>query len=231
MPTGKLKWEKGTVLPMRAAWWSSLLCLLLAAGCAEPSAPAAPGPADAGPDPSPAVPDKPTLVEAVVAEDGRLQRATFHGEGHVGAEAVTYLAGPMDTEGWQLEFPVAAGATAVVVEVAWNDTVQDLDAVLGGANGCFDHVPFPEFVAECMVDLVRGDGTYGYWWNKEGSVGMPDSPSRIVATGPQLQDAGEGTWTAYIWSKDVNVELGFHIFATVLYDGTDPAAVSVIPWT
>lgn len=205
---------------------------LALAGClGDEAAPDPPGtsPADSPADPAPDSAEG--AVEATLAADGRVLRATFASRGRMGVEVAPGIAGPQDSDGWQLRFPVEAGATAVVVEVAWNDTVQDLDAYLAGAKDCYDRVPFPDMAVVCLGDLVAADGTYGLWWNRDGAVGQPDSPSRIVATGAQLADAGTGTWQAHTWAKDASADLEFHVFATVLYDGSDPAAFTAVPWS
>lgn len=179
-------------------------------------------------DPAPAAPESPNLQER--AQDGRVLAETFHGSGEVGAGVATWFAGHVAADGDQLPFKVRDGATAVVVELAWNDTVQDMDAMLLAANGCFDRHGFPDFLATCLADVVVADGSQGTWWNKGGAIGMPDSVSRIVVDGEALAAGGTGEWLAYAWTKDANVGLAFHVYATVLYDGRDPATFTAVPW-
>ncbi|MGB0652908.1 MAG: hypothetical protein ACPGQL_06880 [Thermoplasmatota archaeon] len=109
---------------------------------------------------------------------------------------------------WPLE-----GLRAIVVELDWDDPVQDLDVQLSAPYDCTDE-----------VDLVRelaGQDGRGYWMDREGHLGAPDAVSTVIARGSELDAFASGCaerWTAGIRSKDANAQLEWRMAVSLFYD-------------
>lgn len=207
------------VVPMRAIVLAALASFPLLAGCADPGSPTSAD--EAGPGGTAGAAPADAALRAPVV--------TVTQEGRADVEVAAWIAGPQDSHGWELEFKVEEGATGVVAELAWADAVQDLDVLLDAPGDCFDQVGFPEGAATCIADVFVADGDYGTWWNQDGHAGAPDNPARIAIGQADIERWGDGTWSLVVWTKDANVQLGFTVYASVIYDGSDPATFSAIP--
>ena len=213
------------VVPMRAIVLAVLASLPLLAGCAGP---------DASPADEAGTGTRKGAAAAVSAAGtpGDVPPApvvTVMQEGRAEVEVAAWIAGPQSSHGWELEFEVEDGATGVVVELAWADAVQDLDLLLNAPGDCFSQVGFPDGAVTCIADVFVADGEYGTWWNKDGHAGAPDNPARIAIGPADVERWGSGTWSLVVWTKDANAQLDFTMYASALYDGSDPTTFSAIP--
>lgn len=191
-----------------------LLALVVFAGCADRAPDPAPAPAAEGADP-------PRLPELYAA----------HGTTVVGVWARPVV--PGIDESPRLWFNVTGEQTGIVVELAWNDTVQDLDARINSrvdlcAQG--DEIFFVFCaIAEALHIKVPGD-----LWNDQGSLGDPDSPSRLVVTREEVQAflelCGDPCHvSSYPWAQDPIVDVEWFLYVTVFY-GEVPEDYTAIPW-
>jgi len=166
----------------------------------------------------------------------------YHAHGNTTANALM----------WGLDASLMAGvramdlfvpehATGLVVEVAWDDAVQDLDAELHAPEDLSDPVrevqrtqPFT-----CMAGQSRAPGVY---CNSAGHLGAPDAPSRIALSGSDLQAHlapcspssqpywGEcGVWAIGFRSKDANAMVPWHVYATVFIGQEIPDGYTAVP--
>ncbi len=156
--------------------------------------------------------------------------ATFRLNGHWEQEAAAFVAGSSRWQDDLLLFPVARGAQAILVELAWNDTTQDLDPHLAGGADCF---AVEENPAASCAEYAVGDGSAGKWWNRGGGTGAGDSVARIEVQGERLgmYTCDNCPWNATVWSRDVNRDVDWFLFATVFYDGPAPQGFTAVPWS
>lgn len=160
----------------------------------------------------------------------------YHIEGYTELAVFAGLPAPGSQGGPVLRFNTTENLTAVVLEVAWNDTVQDLDAALSAdVNGiCFDP-------PNCVHPLSSLSGTaytsFGDFYNQNGTVGDPDSPSRIVVKGLALQDvldecASPCEWGAGALTKGKGpwVQVSWNLWVTVFYNEEPPSSYTAVPW-
>lgn len=117
-------------------------------------------------------------------------------------------------------------ATALVVELEWDDDVQDLDVEA--------HAPGPPdglAGTSCGVASI-GDPLFGSrsWCDLGGSLGAPDGPSRLDLLGLGLADCEPSgvewgdcnVFALGFRSKDANALLSWHLVATVFVGGPPP---------
>ncbi len=143
-----------------------------------------------------------------------------------------------ESGGFILGFNTTQNTTAILFEVAWNDTIQDLDTKL------YLNVPFPcepSFTITCIVDEVPQIALHvagmrpGQFQNTNGAVGLPDNPSRILVEKEQLLELmplckDECEWSAGSAAKGPYIDLEWHAFVTV-FDGMEiPEGYTAIPW-
>ena len=154
---------------------------------------------------------------------------TFQSHGVTGTEVATAQVGGQASPNYLLEFEAQPGATGILFELTWNDTSQDMDPGLAGPKQCFDFVPFPESTVLCFADIATSDGTYCYWAQHSSPEGLGPPPARVVVDAKAMERCKAGDWYAWASTRLVNTQLPFSLYATVFYDGTDPATFSAIP--
>lgn len=217
---------------MRASWL--VVALLLSAGCltkgpapGAESPPPLPGPTTATPVETPAETPVEPAPEAAVPPPASIVvvRLPFHKTFDAAKSTVASL---VDVDA---SFDVdATGATAVVLELAWNSTTFDLDPTLVILH-C-DELTDP---AGCMVPEAQShwlsEGDDGNYWVKDGSLGAPDGPVRIDV-GPEAL-ASYGCLTscqavARAITKDAAVDVGGQLVVSVFRGGPPPAGYSAL---
>lgn len=225
---------------------------LMLAGCASRPAAETPAPEPTGSTTSAPLPPEPVarMAERTVAStpgngsdpSAGPQVFVYHAQGNTSANAAM----------WGLDSSLMAGvramdlfvpehATGLVVEVAWSDPVQDLDAEMHAPEDLADPVrqtqrsqPFT-----CVVGQSRAPGVY---CNPGGRVGAPDAPSRIALDADELAEHlapcspssqpywGEcGVWAIGFRSKDVNAMVQWHVYASVFVGQEIPKGYSAVP--
>jgi hypothetical protein len=110
---------------------------------------------------------------------------TFAAHGRIGA---AYRSNPtaFGADFPRIFFNVTGDVTAVLVELAWDDPVQDLDAFAHGDHGpCAEDASDPDRVG-CEVDWSLDGYDFAEVRNRGGGPGAPDSPSRVLATRDDL---------------------------------------------
>lgn len=178
---------------MRPSWPALLVaCGALAlAGCTA-------GPPAPGPEPAPTSEDagEPPVVTTLVPEAPAAPDPyiwTYPYEGRIsgaGAPGLGYFAPLGNQETHAYLYAVPAGATAMVVELAWSDFNMDLD---------LEAVP-----PDC--DVITGGGSCVY---VQGGAPMAgDTPVRLLITDPALLNQ-TGDWGLYVWAKNA-VNTPFH---------------------
>lgn len=140
---------------------------------------------------------------------------------------------PGEGDHFGVSFNTTADVRAIMVEVAWNDTVQDLDAYL---KADVEECPYDDSLEDlaCNVDNWSYQYEFGVFQNKNGSPGMGDSPSRVLLDGDDLAeviDACEGTcnWRALPWGRAPFADLEWHMWVSVFYEDV-PEGYTAIPW-
>ncbi|MEA3165847.1 MAG: hypothetical protein QOJ26_713 [Thermoplasmata archaeon] len=131
-----------------------------------------------------------------------------------------------------MDLYVPPNATALVVELEWDDAVQDLDveAHAQAHDGFLGDTT-------CGVASV-GDPLMGSrsWCDVDGSLAAPDSPSRLDLDQLQLADCEPSglewgdcnVFALGFRSKDANALLAWHLVATVFFGGPPPEAFSAL---
>ncbi|HEV8359597.1 MAG TPA: hypothetical protein VGR28_03980 [Candidatus Thermoplasmatota archaeon] len=162
------------------------------------------------PQPGPSEPESPTAdlappvadVAAPESEQLKVGIVVLPFEGKLtvaaGAQGVGYVTPTGNSDAHAFSFPVEEGATAIIAELAWADTTQDLDLELG--------------TPDC--DTTAGEGVCAF--ADAGQAGAGDSPIKLVFTDPEvLQNVGD--WKLLVWGKNaVNAE--FRGAITVFYN-------------
>jgi hypothetical protein len=222
----------------------ALALLVVLAGCSqpppalpavEPEAPGRQGRAD-GPESAAGAPDEVVVTSGQHVEAGAptVTWTTYSTGGKTTANAAGW--------GWDtalalgvraMDLYVPPNATALVIELEWDDGVQDLDAEahaprqsgLGGGPSCG------------FASLVSPRA----WCDLDGSIAFPDSPSRIDLAGlelagvlddcdqpsrPQWGDCN--VFALGFRSKDANALLDWHLVATVFVGGPPPDGFSAL---
>lgn len=218
-----------------------VLVTLLVAGCSapppetaveEPAAPEQQGPAEE-PEPTASAADEVLVTSGQQAEGGTPTVAwtTYSTKGTTTANAAGWgLDTALGLGVRAMDLYVPANATALIVELVWNDPVQDLDAeVHGPTDASVAGGPF------CGL-AVTGSPS---WCDLDGSIAAPDSPSRIdlAGLGGSLSDCrkpGRVEWGACnvfalgFRSKDANALLDWRLVATVFVGGPPPEGFSAL---
>ncbi len=132
-----------------------------------------------------------------------------------------------------MDLYIASNTTALVVELEWDDAVQDLDVeahASGGRDGLVGGL-------SCGVASV-GDAVLGSrsWCDLGGSLAAPDSPGRLDLTDLGLADCqmsglewGDcNVFALGFRSKDANALLAWHLVATVFVGGPPPERFSAL---
>ncbi len=197
-----------------------LLSLILLAGCSD------------APWAEPETPREPDSVEAP------LDPATYQTNGTI--VALNPIGGPGY---WLTRFPVNHDVQWILVELVWDDPIADLDAYINGNGGC------PEFQQpnDCTLDDRiddLGEDRPGLWQNREGTLGRPDSPSRILLSREDIQaglsrckqrsdsegvDCHEWTAGANPGLDEVGVDVAWTMYVTVGYEQSYDSAYTLIP--
>lgn len=189
---------------------AALAATLLLAGClgapqGEPALDPAELPPVSQPDPAtaappPAVPDAPPARIETFPFTGRLTLAA-------GSPDAGYLAptGAVDEHGFAAT--LAPGAAAVVVELVWDDALQDLDLQV-----------VPPGCDTTLTACLLADG---------GAPGQGDRPVRIEVQDEAVLGPG-GEWRFTAWAKNA-VNASFTIYATVFWGAEPPEGFSAVP--
>lgn len=212
-----------------------LSVLLLLAGCLDPQtaaqpedpaigsgaeeAPDGPGPEEDGPAPAPEGERRTSLDSEQVAPI-EVHSMPFHLDVDGGKSTVANLLQPDP----RLDLDLS-GATAVILELAWDSDVFDLDPWLIFLDGCSEGEDLQAMV-DCTPseaeDHWLGEDDDGNYWVKDGSIGAPDSPVRLEITQAALQAFGcEGSCSAFARAivkeaaVDVDGELVVSVFRGV----------------
>ena len=216
---------------MRAALLVSTCLLLLLAGCLGPTS----GPSAAQ---EPGAPTDDASLESPPSTDDEAQPSSGAPErkGRVGAG----ILGPAPIEVLRMPFHITVqggkstlanvieedpyldlaptGATALVLELAWDSDVFDLDPNLIFDGGC----PLLEDPVGCTASGGAAhwvdEGDDGNYWVKGGSTGAPDSPVRLEVGAEALTaygcDEGCSAFARAI-VKDVAVEVTGELVVSV----------------
>jgi hypothetical protein len=202
-----------------------VVVLVLLAGCSQPSDPAltAPSPTWA---PSPIF--EPDGTPPVMPAPNGSSTETFHASGLIPA-------GTSEFHAQAFAYPVHQNATAIYLELAWNDTRQDLDAYTEApmaycseADGLL--LPFCTLGTYFCADFRVHAFT-----DCDGDLLSPDNPSRLVVRGDDIAGAlaecdDPCMWEAYPTSKVMpEVAIEWHLNITVYY-GLNPWDVAA-NWT
>jgi predicted small lipoprotein YifL len=218
------------------------LSLVALAGCGAPAA----GP----PAAEPAEPERQSRAEEDVVADAENEVEVASGRRQeTGAPVVTWKSystrgtTTANAAGWGLDTALGLGvramnlylppnATALVVELEWDDAVQDLD-VEAHAQGGDGLAARPECGVGSALGPVMGSRA---WCDFGGSLAAPDVPSRLDLHGLELADcepAGLDWGDCNVFalgfrSKDANALLEWHLIATVFFEGPPPEAFSAL---
>lgn len=220
------------------------LALLALAGCGTP-------PADApAPAPEPAEPGRQSRGEEEPVADAEDEVVVTSGRRQdIGAPVVTWTSHSTrgtttaNAAGWGWDTALGLGvramdlylppnATALVVELEWDDAVQDLD-VEAHAQGGDGLTGRPACGVASATDPLMGSRS---WCDLDGSLGAPDSPSRLDLHGLGLADCEPSgvdwgdcnVFALGFRSKDVNALLEWHFVATVFFSGPPPEHFSAL---
>lgn len=195
----------------------ALAVLVALAGCAGPA-----GPADRSEPPAPA----PHAAGPAVLH--------LHGTTTAGLYARNDPGGPFS----RLDYNVTRNTTAILVEVRWNDTLQDLDARTWPND--VDACPPPSDPADpfsvgdaavCTLDDASGYGPYS---NRGGDAGAGDSPSRLlvnqtdIATVQAQCGRDPCAWQAFAWARTPVADLEWDLWVSV-FEGPVPDGYTAIP--
>lgn len=194
--------------------------VLLAAlsGCAAPASPAGEPPAEGAAEPPPSPP---------------FVTYTLHN-----TTLASVYANPILPDRWGslgLGFRTDRNTTtAVLAELVWNDTAQDLDARLeADVRRC----PWEDNLdwAACHASMPLGDGglEFGVFQNAQGVPGQGDSPSRAWADGERLLQVLDAcsdpcNWTGYAWARTPIANIEWTLYVTV-FEGPVPDGFTAIP--
>lgn len=193
-----------------------LLPVLLAslAGCASP------GPEASEEDAAVPAPAAAVQVHALHGESAAVARS-----GHVPERPV-------------LAFDTPAGVRAIVVELTWDDGVQDLDSFLQAA---VPHCPAGSSpvgqafeAAACAVeDAYFGYPGFGAFRNSDGEPGEPDDPSRMFIVGRDLAAVlaacGDPCrWEAWPEAREPAAAVRWSLYVSV-FTGDLPMDYTAIP--
>jgi len=138
----------------------------------------------------------------------------------------------------RLAFNITPATVAIVVEVAWDDPRQDLDART-----------WPERLQECpptwqppdpwslgddlACELSNLDGRRAFM-DAEGGPGQGDSPSRVAVDAAQVAEMRERcgeegcTWAAWAWARHPVVGLQWDLWVSV-FETPVPEGYTAIP--
>lgn len=132
-------------------------------------------------------------------------------------------------------FNVTSNVTALLVELAWDDPVQDLDAF---ANAAAPSCPESDTAdrAACEADATLDGYSFSEVRNRGGGPGAPDSPSRVLATrevlAPILDLCGDpcpfGSYPRTHQMGPVSANVAWENHVTLFY-GPVPEGFTAIP--
>jgi hypothetical protein len=155
-----------------------------------------------------------------------------------GTTLVSQYANPVLPSQWGslgIDFKAAQNATAILVEVAWDDTTVDLDA---RAQADVKRCPWtdPMDIAACATlgsALADGSFEFGVFQNTNGTPGAGDSPSRVLVDGEWLAEvldacANPCPWTAYAWARTPAADVTWDLAVSVFY-GPVPPGYTALP--
>jgi hypothetical protein len=202
-------------LTVRLLAASLLAGLLLAglAGCSQPTPSAATPPpaADAAAPPAPTVyHDAGTIPVGLYGSDWANR------DGHE-----------------DIRFNTTANVTAILVELAWTDPMQDIDAHLRALTDDCPDADDIDFVY-CLVTPFAGEQNFGEFQARGGRPGAPDSPSRLLVSGDDLKAVMDAcgdpcTWFAEPWATGPYAAIDFTLHVSVFTDGPPPDGYTAIP--
>lgn len=186
----------GDFMHAKLPWAMLLLVVPAFAGCAEPQEPL---PELPEPTPSSAPVFQPDGAPPALPAGNGSWIETFHASGLMPAGTSALHSEP-------LSYPVGADASAIYVELAWNDTRQDLDAFTQAPQAyCSEQdgalMPF------CVLGTYFcADFRVHAFTDCNGDFLSPDNPSRLVVHGDELANAlhdcpADCVWQAYATSK------------------------------
>jgi hypothetical protein len=219
-----------------------LLALFALAGCSTPQADA--------PVPEAAEPERQSRGEDEGAADADAEVVVTSGRRQeAGTPVVTWTSystrgtTTANAAGWGLDTALGLGvramdlylpsnATALVVELEWDDAVQDLD-VEAHAQGGDGLAGRPVCGVASAADPFFGSRS---WCDLDGSLGSPDAPSRLDLQGLGLADCERSglewgdcnVFALGFRSKDANALLAWHLVATVFFGGPPPEGFSAL---
>jgi hypothetical protein len=195
---------RASVIALLAAAGGLVLAGCLGSPAPLPSSPTPQAPPDDGANaaPAPPAPEAPKLPGYLVYPfTGKITAA-------VGNDQIAYLSPTGSQDPHVFHFNVSSGAIAIVAELAWDNSVNDLDLTVGSPS-C-DHLT----KGTC---LTAGGG----------SPGQGDTPVKLV-----IKDQGQlnetGDWTLAVWAKDA-VNQDFRAAVTVFYLLPPPDNYSALP--
>ncbi len=140
-------------------------------------------------------------------------------------------------------FNTTPDATAIVVEVAWNDTFQDLDAELKFEEDIPCHTGFPSATCTVLDPTGHPQALVNHWLGQDvgqfkndgGSLGAPDNPSRIIVEGDDLRHLSYYCeeiceWYTSADNKGPFIDLDWHLYISIFYGVEIPDGYTAIPW-
>ena len=157
-------------------------------------------------------------------------RVVYHQTGVMGAEALSRLGGPthsIASANYTMDFEVGVIATAIVVELAWQDQASDLDLQVFSPTFCPLGVSIDWPL--CFANGYLGDaaGT-GSWRDEGGLPSQGNTPTRIQLVASEWQAYGCCDWSAVAWAK-ATAGTPFDFYATVFYGEAPAEDYTAIP--
>lgn len=218
---------------------SLTVLVLFVAGClgGGPGAQDAPvDPGTAGPMPDDADPVPPPTDEGshlAWQPSPRSPRTVLWLNATLDTDAMSWFGGTVDPDG-SLHVEVPDGARGLVVEVAWRDSLQDLDLNVVSPGWCpvGDEWPtgFADYAACSVPDIAAPSGSStGYWRDDGGVPGASDAPVLIAIGAEDLRSWGCGRgergcmWALWLYSDVAIVDLDITWAVTVFLDEEPPA--------
>jgi hypothetical protein len=229
--------------PVSAMRWLLAATALLLAGClGNPVGPAAAGPETVDEEgggfeepPAPAPQDEGAYLSWAPAKGAR--RTVLWLNATLETDAASWFGGTADPDG-SLYVDVPEGSRGLVVEIAWQDGLQDLDLDVVAPGWCPPAEGGQAILDEALCqlsDLVApGGAETGMWRADGGSVGAGDSPLRIALGEEDLARWGCGsgsrgcTWALWVFSDTVILDLDVTWAVTVFVAEDAPADYALL---
>lgn len=138
--------------------------------------------------------------------------------------------GTLIPEDAPLRFTTDSSASAIVLELSWDDDVQDLNGFLrASVDPCPAESPLrPVDEAFCVGDdLILDSPGFGAFRDADGDLGAPDNPSHLVVEGEALRQTLQECkdpceWQSWPESEALHANVSWSLHVSVFRGAVPP---------